>query len=361
MRPSRFAGDTEDTLMLENGIAVADQTLPLATDFPSYPPAWYLFGMAREVGSRPVSKDLLGRRLAAFRTSSGRLAILDARCSHLRADLGNGCVVGDSVQCPYHHWRYGADGRCVHIPAGGEIPAFARQRSYPVIERHGLVFFFNGPEPLYPLPFFAGADPDDYVAAKPFGLTLRCPWWLVGANACDLQHFLGAHDRRLVGPAQAQSIGPYARQASALFAVVGTSWRDQLTRAAAGSEVEMSITDWCGVLMFVTASFRRTCSYGMLTSIPLGRDSVLVRGVVFVKKSRNWLGRRLLDPAHLSLRRYFVKEFLRPDAELAVRGLSYNPRSLLVCDVEMAHYFQWLAGAAAGAQSAQGDGDWTEG
>jgi len=347
--------------MRDDRIAVADESVPLAEEFPSHPPAWYLFGMTREVRSRPVSKDLLGRRLVAFRTSDERLAILDARCSHLHADLGNGCVVGDTVQCPYHHWRYGADGRCARIPSGDEIPAFARQRSYPVVERHGLVFFFNGQQPLYPLPFFQGVDPDEYVAAPPFGLALSCPWWLVGANACDLQHFLGAHDRRLLGPARVEGIGPYARQASAPFQVVGSSWRDRLTRYFAGPEVEMSITDWCGVLMFVTASFRRTRSHGMLTSIPLGRARVLVRGVVFVQKSQNLVGRWLLDPAHLRFRRYFVKEFLRPDAELAVRGLSYNPRSLLACDGEMSRYFQWLAIAANAARTTQGDADWTEG
>ncbi len=256
--------------MLDDGIAVTPEPMPLAEEFPIHPPAWYLFGMAREVGSRPVSKDLLGRRLVAFRTQEDRLAVLDARCSHLYADLGNGRVVADTVQCPFHQWRYGTDGRCVHIPAASEIPPFARQRSYPVVERHGLIFFFNAPRPLYPLPFFSDADPDDFIAASPFGLTLRCPWWLVGANACDLQHFSGAHDRRLASPARVENIGAYARRATALFAVVGHSWRDRLTRSFAGPEVEMSITDWCGVMMFVTATFRRRRSHGMLTSIPLG-------------------------------------------------------------------------------------------
>jgi aminopyrrolnitrin oxygenase len=327
------------------------ETAPAADSFPSYPPAWYLFGQAREVRTQPVSKDLLGRRLVAFRTASGQLALLDAHCSHLHADLGKGCVVGDTVQCPYHHFRYGVDGRCVHLPGSGEIPAFVRQRAYPVVERQGLVFFFNGPQPLYPLPFFADADPAEFIAARPFGLTLGCPWWLVGANACDLQHFLGAHDRRLAGQPHVECPTPYSRRASARFAVVGASWRDQATRWFAGAEVEMAITDWCGVLMFVTASFRRTRSHGMLTSIPIGRDRVLVRGVVFVQKSRSWIGHRLVDPLHLRMRRYFVKEFLRPDAELAVRGLRYNPDSLLPCDVEMASYFTWLAAACGRASS----------
>src|SRR5205823_1121927 len=120
------------------------------------------------------------------------------------------------------------------------------------------------------------ADPADFVRARPFGLTLNCPWWLVGANACDVQHFLGAHDRRLAGPPTVECMGPFARRASAPFAVVGTSWRDRVSRWLGGPEVELTITDWSGTLMYITATFRRTRSHGMLTSIPLGRERVLV-------------------------------------------------------------------------------------
>ena len=66
------------------------------------------------------------------------------RCAHLGADLGAGCVVDDEIQCAFHNWRYDGDGRCVHIPASPDVPDFARVRSYPAVERHGFVFFFNG-------------------------------------------------------------------------------------------------------------------------------------------------------------------------------------------------------------------------
>ncbi|MBY0521963.1 MAG: Rieske 2Fe-2S domain-containing protein [Gemmataceae bacterium] len=334
---------------------------PPAEAFPTYPVSWYLFGDARELRNGPVTKELLGRSIVGFRTATGRLGVMDARCSHLRANLGNGCVIGETIQCPYHHWRYGVTGRCVHIPHVEEVPAFARQRSYPVVERHGLVFFFNGPEPLFPLPFFADAEPAEFVRARPFGLVLDCPWWMVGANACDLQHFLGAHDRKLCGPAHVETPSPYARHASAPFAVVGHSLRDDFTRWFGGNVVTLSIADWCGTLMFVTARFRRTCSYGMLTSLPLGRDRVFVRGIVFVRRSRNAIGRQLIDPIHLRVRRFFIKEFLRPDAELATRGLLYRPESLLACDEEMARYFAWLAKASANAVGAGAGAAWTAG
>src|SRR5437763_17168215 len=90
---------------------------PPAAAFPAYPASWYLFGPARNLRRGPVTKTVLGQPVVAFRTESGRLAVMDARCSHLRADLGRGRVVGDRVRCPSHGGEYGADGRCPGRPA----------------------------------------------------------------------------------------------------------------------------------------------------------------------------------------------------------------------------------------------------
>src|SRR5690349_4490456 len=94
---------------------------PPADRFPVYPTSWYLFGPSVELRGRPVSKTLLGRRLVAYRTAGGRVVVMDGRCSHLGADLGRGEVVGDRVRCPFHHWEFGPDGCCAHIPLGGPI------------------------------------------------------------------------------------------------------------------------------------------------------------------------------------------------------------------------------------------------
>src|SRR6516164_8424507 len=166
---------------------------PPADRLPAYPASWYLFGRTRDLRDGLRSRDLLGRRLVAVRTRSGRLAVLDARCAHLGADLGRGRVVDETIACAFHGWRYGTDGRCTHIAATADIPAYARQRSYPTMVRHGFVYFFNGPEPLFALPFFPDAEPSDFVASAPFEAELYCPWWMVGANVFDIQHFRSAH------------------------------------------------------------------------------------------------------------------------------------------------------------------------
>ncbi len=154
---------------------------------------------------------MLGRRLVAFRTASGRFAVLDAHCAHLGADLGGGCVVGESIRCPFHNWEYGTDGRCTRIPITTSIPITARQASYPVVERHGFVFVFNGPKPLFDLPFFDEVDENDLTPARPFGAVLACPWYMVGSNSFDVQHFRAAHDRRLASEPRVDCPAPFAR------------------------------------------------------------------------------------------------------------------------------------------------------
>src|SRR5262245_58719162 len=110
---------------------------PPAEAFPQYPASWYLFCESERLKNEPLTKRTLGRDLVAFRTASGNLAVMDAHCAHLGADLGCGRVIGESIQCPFHNWRYGVDGSCVEIPRTRQIPQFARQKTYPAVERHG--------------------------------------------------------------------------------------------------------------------------------------------------------------------------------------------------------------------------------
>lgn len=328
-------------------------TAPPADLFPAYPVSWYWFCRSEELRRRPLSREMLGRRVVAYRTASGRVAMLDGRCSHLGADLGRGCVVGEAIQCPFHHWEYGPDGRCQRIPVTEAIPPSARQAIFPAVERHGYVFFFNGPRPLFPLPFFAGADPADFVAARPFGTVLDCPWYMIGSNAFDLQHFRAAHDRRLAGNHEVICPHPFARRASARFQVAGASLQDRVTRLFAGPEVVMAITDWCGNLMFATATFRRTTSYGMVITEPLNSGKVHVRVIVFVPRSRSSVGRWLRDSLRLAIRRFFIKKFLSSDAA-RLDGVRYSPHGLIDWDRDLAEYFSWLAGVAHGVPNEPG-------
>src|SRR5688500_6064156 len=97
---------------------------PTRERMPRLPRAWYWLADSRSLARGPVARSLLGRRVVAFRTAAGRFAALDARCSHLGADLGRGKVLGESIQCPFHHWCYDVDGHCRHVPRQSTVPPF---------------------------------------------------------------------------------------------------------------------------------------------------------------------------------------------------------------------------------------------
>jgi phenylpropionate dioxygenase-like ring-hydroxylating dioxygenase large terminal subunit len=273
--------------------------------------------------------------------------VLEARCCHLGADLSLGCVRGDMIQCPFHHWEFDASGTCRKIPATEDIPSWARQTSYPVVERHGLLFFFNAAEPLFPLPFFPGEFPNEFVRARPFETTLDCPWYMVGANAFDLQHFRAAHDRRMVGEPEVDCPGLFSRRATGTFDVCSDSFQDRVTRAFAGPQVTLSSVDHCGTLLFTTARFQKTCSYGMVCSEPLPGGKTRVRVVAFLPKSNAALKRVLLDRLRVEVRRFFIKKFLSADAA-RLNGTRYNPSGLIAADAHLAEYFTWLAHVSRG-------------
>lgn len=322
---------------------------PTIDEFPQYPASWYYFGRLSELRGGPVSKELLGQRLVAFRTEGGRLTVLDARCCHMGTDLGHGCIVGESIQCPYHHWEFGADGICMRIPAGGEIPAFARQRCYPAAERHGHLFVFNGREALFPLPFYDGVNPADLICSGCVEVELECAWYLVGANAFDLQHFRASHDRELLGEPVIDCPTQFSRRAAGRFAVSGNSVQDRLTRLLAGGEVALTITDYCGNFLLATATFRRARSFGLVMTEPLGKDRVKVRIMALKDRSRHPLLRVFYDRVSVEVRKRFIRNFLAADAR-RLAGARYQPGRLIAADRHLADYFQWLAVAARGCK-----------
>lgn len=309
-----------------------------------FPSAWYHLCSARQLNDGPMTQVLGGRSFVGFRTQSGRLAVLSGRCSHMGANLGCGEVHGESLVCPLHGWEYGADGVCARIPSMDAISPFARQGSYPVEERGGEVFFFNRKEARFPLPFFDGLKPEELLAARPFDLVADTPWYFVGANGFDIQHFRMAHDRTLMGEPQVIPLPPYGRRVIATFAVTGDSLQDRLTRLVAGPTVTMDVTSWCGTLIVVKALFRRTTSFGIFNVLPVDHQRTLGRVIVWVKRSQNPVGQSVFDPLNAAIRRLFIRTFLRSDLP-RIAGLRYHPEKLVAADTILADYFAWLESA----------------
>jgi nitrite reductase/ring-hydroxylating ferredoxin subunit len=317
---------------------------PPAAQFAEYPASWYLFGASASL-ERPISKRMLGRNLVAFRTESGRAVVMQGNCAHMGADLGCGKVVGETLQCPFHGWRYDAGGMCVDVPCAPVLepreraaPSFARLQAYPVVERHGYLFFFNGREPLFPLPFFWGEEPERFVAGEIFRYTADCNWYMNASHAFDVQHFASVHDRELIAPPVVDCPAPFARRNSYHARVVGRHLLDRLLHAFAGKTVHITISVCGGTIVLVTGDFGGAVSRFIVAAQPLDNGQTLCEGICFAHPSRvPFLGR-----ANLALRRSFTHGYLAAEAR-EIRGTRYRPENLGPNDREMIEYFQWMA------------------
>ncbi|HET9578867.1 MAG TPA: aromatic ring-hydroxylating dioxygenase subunit alpha [Usitatibacter sp.] len=106
----------------------------------------------------PVRVKLLSERLLAFRDTQGRLGLIDEFCAHRGVSLWFGRNEECGIRCPYHGWKYDVTGQCVDVPSEPAESGYCsriRLKSYPCVERGGVVWAYMGPaekrppEPAY--------------------------------------------------------------------------------------------------------------------------------------------------------------------------------------------------------------------
>jgi phenylpropionate dioxygenase-like ring-hydroxylating dioxygenase large terminal subunit len=154
-----------------------------------------------------------GRDLVLWRDESAGYHLLDAYCPHLGAHLGvGGEVVDGSIQCPFHGWRFGADGACTNIPYSEKLNRKAQIRSYPVAVRNGFVMAWYHPHdepPAWEIPEIDQvADPDwcDYVSSSYIIHTIPQE---MSENGVDLAHFRYVHHTETVAEVESyETDGP---------------------------------------------------------------------------------------------------------------------------------------------------------
>jgi phenylpropionate dioxygenase-like ring-hydroxylating dioxygenase large terminal subunit len=133
---------------------------------------WYFVALSSDLKrGRMEAREILGEAVLLGRTDAGQAFAIGNVCPHRAALLSAGRMLREadgaaSVQCPYHGWRFGADGVCRGIPSLVDEAAIdisrIRVRRYPVAESQGMVFIwiaadprFEG-EPADPPPHFPG-------------------------------------------------------------------------------------------------------------------------------------------------------------------------------------------------------------
>lgn len=159
---------------------------------------WYPVCPSKDIAEGEArSFRIAKQRVVIFRTETGKLVGLDAFCPHLGADLGNGRVVGENIQCYFHQWEFGGDGCLKNIPCMEHLnDSFQKvgNRSYPVQEEYGHIWIYSHQEAAHPVLKPSGLENEEVTALFLKEVKLFAHHHVMMANGVDLQHFATVHD-----------------------------------------------------------------------------------------------------------------------------------------------------------------------
>ncbi|HYC45630.1 MAG TPA: aromatic ring-hydroxylating dioxygenase subunit alpha [Burkholderiales bacterium] len=166
--------------------------------------SWYVAAWSEDVKHGQLfARTIVGEPLVFLRTKSGEVAAMDDRCPHRRMPLSLGRIMEDDrLVCGYHGLAFDPRGVCVNVP--GQPESATRGicvRSYPVVERYGLIWIWMGAAEQ--------ADPAAIVECRP----LEQPGWhqtrlyrhtkanylLLNDNLADLLHVAYLHTQSGIG------------------------------------------------------------------------------------------------------------------------------------------------------------------
>lgn len=166
--------------------------------FSGLPKGWFVVALSEDLEPGTIkSLRYFGRDLIAYRGESGQPHVVDAYCPHLGAHFGyGGKIIGETIRCPFHGWRFDGEGQCVEVPYSDRIPPKAKLDAWPVREQDGAIYLFYDPQGGEPWPLPAmdntGWTPGKSVHWK--GLTTHPQE--VFENTVDTAHIGPVHDGR---------------------------------------------------------------------------------------------------------------------------------------------------------------------
>jgi len=129
---------------------------------------WYMPALAASLRPGQMRRELLlGEPVLLGRMRDGQAFAMRDICPHRGVPLSAGKILSENtVECPYHGWRFRRNGVCTAIPSlveGQDLdPTKIRVRHYPVREQDGLVWVYvaaKNESPAFEPPRVPVADP----------------------------------------------------------------------------------------------------------------------------------------------------------------------------------------------------------
>ena len=108
-----------------------------------------------------------------------------------------GSVSGEDLACPFHGWRFNGDGENTLIPYSDRTNKKACLRTYPTVERNGLIMAWYHPDeeaPKWEVEEVAEFnDRENFTEMMTREYIIEAPWQELAENGVDSAHFRYVH------------------------------------------------------------------------------------------------------------------------------------------------------------------------
>jgi phenylpropionate dioxygenase-like ring-hydroxylating dioxygenase large terminal subunit len=169
--------------------------------------AWYAAAWDVEIKRALLPRTICNQHMVFYRKADGGAVALADACWHRLVPLSRGRLDGDQVICGYHGLVYNAQGRCTHMPSQETINPSACVRSYPLAEKHRLIWVWPGDpalaDPAKIPDFHWNHDPE--WAGDGGLIKVKCDYRLVLDNLMDLTHETFVHGSSIGNTAVAEA------------------------------------------------------------------------------------------------------------------------------------------------------------
>jgi phenylpropionate dioxygenase-like ring-hydroxylating dioxygenase large terminal subunit len=303
---------------------------------------WYYAATSHSLKPGALRREiLLGEPVMLGRMKDGRAFAMRDICPHRGVPLSAGKVMPENtVECPYHGWRFRADGVCSLIPStvdGQENidPSKIRVRSYPVREQDGLIWIYM------PSPGRENVKPA--IEPPRVGVPNAKPRWIESQTFhCNIDHaVIGlmdpahapyVHGRwwwRVKPRLKEKNYAPLERG----FVMTRHKPSKQAYSLLGGNDVSTEITFELPGIRFEnirgTILGRQIDVVGFTACTPVDDLTTQVTQIFFWPA---WLG--FLKPFFMALGPTFLSDDRRM-VELQREGLKYNPPLMLIQDSDV--------------------------
>ncbi|HVP85285.1 MAG TPA: aromatic ring-hydroxylating dioxygenase subunit alpha [Rhizomicrobium sp.] len=320
---------------------------------------WYMAALADTLPPGQMRREiLLGEPIVIGRMRDGKVFALRDICPHRGVPLSAGRVMDENtVECPYHGWRFRADGVCALIPSlvdEKDMDASRiKVRSFPVREQDGLIWVFM-PSP--------GRDAQPAFEPPKVGVPHPKPRWHISQTFhCHMDHAVIG----LMDPAHAPYVhgrwwwkrSPRLKEKAYAPQERGfVMSRHQPSKPAykiLGGDVTTEITFELPGIRFEnirgTVLGRQIDVVGLTACTPIDAETTQVTQIFYWPL---WLG--FIRPFFMALGPTFLSDD-RKMVELQREGLKFNPNLMLIRDADQPAIWyhrlkkNWAEATATGA------------